>query len=216
MKISKNIPLLIFILFGCFIYFFFLKNAHFSGSNPAQYMWLFNENVRSQVIQNVSTNESRKEDTVATYNFNEYKFTIFKISQKNIESDKIQLNYIDSFEYFERTFNGQILNKDAYPFPEVWVSSDVNFQDELDVNIDQFSTIDTTFFHSTYLGFLGNIYKLGIGIHHENFVLFDYKDKPTRTLFIYFKKERIIVVINSKDDFNIEILNLLNLSETNI
>lgn len=205
------INILIVFILGLLIYFLVIRSSHSLGHAPDKYSWIFNDSIRYTVEKNISTIESRKEDTLSTYYYKQYVFTIFKISKSAFNPDSIYLQQNFSFNEFENSFYGELLNTEVYPFPEVWISYNMNFRNKIGALTDDSSKIDTIFNTPNYKGFIGNIHKLGLKGSQQNLVMFDYKLKPTRTLCLLLKHKNLIILANSQDNFGYEVLDLFNL-----
>ncbi len=214
MKLKTKLSLLILLIIFFLAYFFFFKHAHLTGFEPKKYSWIFNNSIREEVENDISSIEKRKEDLLMTYLYKDFNFTILEINNVKFKINEIKYNKNISFEQFEQKFYGEILNKDVLPFPEVWISYKMNFDNKIEINLDEYSEIDSLFSTSKYNGFIGKVYKMGLSsINYKNLIMFDYKFKPEKTLFVFYKyhERNIIIIINSKKDFGIEAINLLNL-----
>jgi len=215
-KIKLIIYSLVFVIACYTIYFVYgiIKYSHsLDWSTYNQYLWVFNEQIKKDIDYDYSYSYVQKSDIYNNIHCKNYNIIVWEF--KNIEVDKIEDISINKDVALEniKFRSGEVLNKNSDL--EITVEYGFSFNNGININLDHNSNIDTTIINDKYIGFYGSINKLSLSNgENEHPILFDYTLGNTPTLFLIYEKEKkyYVILVNSKESFDENVIDIFNLS----
>lgn len=211
----------VLLFFGTWFLFIF-KFGH-SGEfyTYRQVDWMLSDSARTKVDTSVSFSYARERDIL--------NMLVVK------KADNIKSAYISVWEFKNlanidlksiRFYEGVNLQGDPFFFgqrfkdepPCPLISSQLkvnyNFENSLDININEQSKIITKISSASYVGFYGLLNRMSFANElDETQILFDYQNtvQPTLLLFYKIRKSFYMILVNSDEPFDERIMSLFNL-----
>ena len=186
---------------------------HIDLKNPEPYLWMFKDSVRKDIDPHAFVGSIRDKDVCYHYNYQKYHITIWEFKELSIAQLKIiPINLNQDLENV-KLVPGVTLHS-GYS-PEYTIKYGAFFNSSMEINLDQLSSIDTTFETPNYKGFYGKLHKISFSEQGNTWVMIDYLDEHPSTLFLIYKKylRFFIIKIDCDNSFDaskvIKILNLI-------
>lgn len=217
-KITKSIFfLLLFAILSYYGYFFFniMRYKHsFNLETPKEYLWLFQDSVKNDILSTSSYSLVRKKGVYNHYIFkNDRRVIIWEfkdLPRVNLSSIKIRKdanltgNLIDS---------GEKLNKGSNP--EISVKFGDSMSSGFSVNLDKRSDVTQCCEEENYIGFAGVIHKMAFfNLEGVPQIVFKYRgDQIFSTVVLYKKGDSLylLIVKSSKEALQADIRNIFDL-----
>ncbi|SHG60262.1 hypothetical protein SAMN05443663_103278 [Flavobacterium defluvii] len=197
-------------------YFFYgvIRYSHSSDwQTYKQYMWIFKDSAKKDINTNFCYSYVKERDVYNNFDYRDiYNIVVWEFKDLgNAELKKSTINQNVNLEdvKFE---SGEILNKNSDM--EITISYGFVFNSAINVNLDNYSKIQRTFKGTNYKGFYGSINQMSFSNEKgEHQVLSDFTKGPTPTVFLFYKGHQsfYIIMINSKNPFDENIIKILNL-----
>lgn len=204
------------ILIGYLSYFFYgvIRYSHsIDWQTYKQYMWIFKDSIKTDINPNFCYSYVKKRDVYNNFDYKDTHNIIvweFKdMFNATLEKSTINQNVDLGNVKFE---SGEILNMNSDL--EFNINYGFVFNSAINVNLDEYSKIQRSFKRANYKGFYGSINRMSFSNEKgEHQILSDFTKGPTPTIFLFYKGHQsfYIIMINSKNLFDENIIKILNL-----
>ena len=217
---NKNFKIIIvsisMLLISYLSYFFYgiIRYSHSSDWRTyIQYMWIFKDSAKKDINTNFCYSYVKERDIYNNFDYKDiYNIVVWEFKDLgNAELKKSIINQNVNLEdvKFE---SGEILNKNSDL--ELTINYGFVFNSAINVNLDKYSKIERIFKGSNYKGFYGSINQMSFSNEKgEHQILSDFTKGPTPTVFLFYKGHQsfYVIMINSKNPFDEDIIKILNL-----
>ncbi len=178
-----------------------------------RFTWIFNDSVKNDLDTNICYSYVKQRDVYNNYHYKGiYNIIVWEFKDLNIsEFEKLSINQNVNLDNVGFKYN-EVLNSKSDL--EINIKLGFAFYNTLKVNLDKNSKIERNIESSNYKGFYGIINKMSFSTEKgEPQILFNYVNKRTPTVFLFYKGQRMVyvVIINSEKSFDEKIINILNL-----
>lgn len=186
-------------------------------------LWLFQDSVKPFVDTLITVSEIRGSDALYWYHLYNIPRKGYPLGDSKYHVLIWEFNNLETFNIKDCRFNTNVnLNIDNYDggvvenkneSPSLFIKSKMPFNNFINVNLNESSTILKMIDSTDYKGFYGRISKLSLNnVKNELFALFE-NQLPVNTLFLIYKKQMKLYVIYVFTDyeFNGNELNLFSL-----
>jgi hypothetical protein len=211
---------LIIIVFGLFVTYIIGSSVftvvtgysvHFGNSD--EYKFLFKEKYRNS-FDTISVKDYRKSDYYASCRLKNYYFGI----QEIFDIEKIKLSSIKFHEYVNLNnidfYPAQILNQSVNVIPTIRTYWNQTYDSVLNVSFNGRTKIDSIVKGENYICYLAHLDKMLFSNgKNEKMMLFDFSEKSKNTLLLFLRKGNrfFIIMVNSSEDFGMEVLDIFDL-----
>ncbi|MEO6176383.1 MAG: hypothetical protein ABIP27_14625 [Flavobacterium circumlabens] len=207
---------IIIIVISYLSYFFYgiIRYSHSSDwQTYKQYMWIFKDSAKTNINPNFCYSYVKERDVYNNFDYKDnYNIIVWEFKDlANAELKKSTINQNVNLEDVKFD-SGEILNKGSGL--EFTINYGFVFNSTINVNLDKYSKIDRTFKGANYKGFYGSINQMSLSNEKgEHQILSDFTKGLTPTVFLFYKgrKSFYIIIINSKNPFDENIIKILNL-----
>lgn len=219
MKIRIIVYSLIFFI-GAYIFyniFIFSKYGYSPFHESNKYFWLFTDAAQKEINPIISGGWRRDNDVLYHYLYKKNKFSIHIWEFENIKNANIESVSINEGKDLSEIEFKKYETLDSDDWPKFKTKLGFSLDSNINISLDEFSKITTTFFSEKYKGFCGNINKLSISDQKgEHKVVIEYPFEQGAVLFLLYKKAEslflIIVDSNQKEVVDQRILEIFNFS----
>jgi hypothetical protein len=211
---------LIIIVFGLFVTYIIGSSVftvvtgysvHFGNSD--EYKFLFKEKYRNS-FDTISVKDYRKSDYYSKFRLGNYYFGIHEI----YDLEDIKLSSIKFHEYVNLVnvdfYPAQILNRKIRTRPSIRTYWRQTFDNVLNVSFNGRTQIDSIAMGENYICYHAHIDKMLFSNgKNEKMMLFDFSEKSKNTLLLFLRKGNrfFIIMVNSSEDFGMEVLDIFDL-----
>lgn len=237
-KILITIILSIALLYALNYFISLFNKSHKLDQFSKRYYELFCDTIQDKIDSKLCSGYVGKNDVFYRYKYKSYRISIWEFfNAKDISLSQITYNYnvdmtgveISPYEAFNN----------LYPRPYITLKIDMKLNSYLKINLDKNSQVINLIDSNNYKGFFGNISMLSISDNSEHLILFDYKrnilekgkndykfkstvyekigcestlSMPTLFLFYKYSGSLFLIIINSTNNIDKNIIKILNLS----
>lgn len=204
------------IMSSYFAYFFYgiIRYSHSSDwQTYKQYMWIFKDFAKKDINTNFCYSYVKERDVYNNFDYKEiYNIVVWEF--KDLGSAELKKSIINQNVNLEdvKFESGEILNKNSDL--EITINYGFIFNSGINVNLDKYSKIERIFKGTNYKGFYGSINQMSFSNEKgEHQILSDFTKGPTPTVFLFYKEHQsfYIIMINSKNPFDEDVIKILNL-----
>jgi len=207
---------IIIIVISYLSYFFYgiIRYSHSSDwQTYKQYIWIFKDSAKKDINTNFCYSYVKERDVYNNFDYKDiYNIIIWEFKDlANTELKKSTINQNINLEDVKFD-SGEILNKGSDL--EFTINYGFVFNSAINVNLDESSKIERTFKGANYKGFYGSINQMSLSNEKgEHQILSDFTNGLTPTVFLFYKGRQsfYIIIINSKNPFDENIIKILNL-----
>jgi len=218
---DKRVKRVILVLAGLFVAytiipFIFTVVTGYSVDfdNYKDNLWLFEPENRKEIDTIIFVKDYRKSDSYTTYNIGEATIGIHEI----YDLENIKLSSIKFHEYANLNnidfYPAQILNQSVNVIPTIRTYWRQTFDSVLNVSFNQRSQIDSIIRGENYICYYAHIDKmLFSNTKNKEMIFFDFTEKSKNTLLLFLRKGNrfFIIMVNSSEDFGMEMLDIFDL-----
>lgn len=216
-RLKKAILILIGLLvtytIGSFI--FSVKTGYnVSFDNYKEKMWLFKPMTKKDVDTIYYVKDYRKSDSYSKYNLGEATIGIHEI----YDLESIKLSSVKFHEYANLSnidfYPAHILNEKVNVIPTIRTYWNQSFDSVLNVSFNGKTQIDSIAGGENYICYHAHIDKmLFSNDDNKEMMFFDFSEKSPNTLLLFLRKGNrfFIIMVNSSEDFGMEMLNVFDL-----
>ncbi len=208
------------IIFVGLYFSYFVFNAVRYGYIPNRrtykdYLWIFKDSIIPDLDTNFCYSYIRKEDVYNNFHYKEdYNIIVWEFKDfSNLKLDSIKIYEKTNLDDLQIR-SGVTLNSGSDL--EIAIKWGLAFNNSLRVNLDKYSTVDRYILSNNYKGFYGSINNMTLSNKkNEHQILLNNTNGKTPTLFLLYTGHSsfYIIMINSAEAFDEQILNILNLSK---
>lgn len=218
---NKKLKLILLVLAGLFVTYFIGSailtvvtgyNVEFGNSDP--YKFLFKEKYRDALDTN-SVKDYRKSDYYASCRLNNYYFGVQEIH----DLEDISLSSIKFHKHTNLNntdfYPAQIINRQVNYVPTIRTYWRQSFKDDiLNVSFNKKTRIDSILRGESYICYHAHIDKMLFrNGKNKEMMFYDFSEKSSNTLLLFLRKQNrfFIIMVNSSEDFGIEVLDIFDL-----
>lgn len=216
-KISRIVVFGLISLVVCYIvcsaYYSYKYSYRIDMKSYKSHLSFFKDTARRDVDTNFFVSCTRKTDALYHYIYKRYYYvSIWNFEDlKSASISEISIN--EKVNLGEINFSSaEVLNKNSTP--EVTVGFGSFFKNRMDINIDEYSSVEKKIRTDKYAGFYGKVRRLSLANQErKHLILFDYKI-AVHCLVVVYKGSKgfYFIMIDSKKAFDESIINILNLN----
>lgn len=217
-KVSILIISIISFVIGTFI-IIFKTGYKVDFNNYDEYLWLFNSEVKNELDTFLFVKDYRKSDAYIKYNLGKATIGIHEIYDlESFDLSAIHSHYNVDLNDIE-LYPAQVLNKNVNVIPTITAKWKPSFDNTLNITFCKQTKIDTIFSADNYICFHARIHKLLISNNkNEELFYYDFSNKSKNTLLVFFweGKNLYIIMVNSSEDFGLEMINIFDFAYDSI
>lgn len=207
---------IIAIIISYFFYFFYgiIRYSHSSDwQTYKQYMSIFKDSAKKDINPNFCYSYVKERDVYNNFDYKDI-YTIIVWEFKDLANAELKKSTINQNVDLEdvKFEAGEILNKGSDL--EFTINYGFVFNSAMNVNLDKYSKIERTFKGANYKGFYGSVNQMSLSNEKgEQQILSGFTKGQTPTVFLFYKGHQsfYIIMINSKNPFDENIIKILNL-----
>jgi hypothetical protein len=217
---DKRVKRVILVLIGLFLTYIFslivfsVKTGYsIDFGNSDEYKFLFKEKYRAS-IDTISVKDYRKSDYYSKFRLGNYYFGIHEI----YDLEDIKLSSIRFYKYVNLSdidfYPAQILNDNFRIRPTIKTYWRQSFDSVLNVSFNGRTRIDSIVREENYICYHAQIDKMMFSNDdNKERMLFDFTEKNKNTLLLFLWKGNrfFIIMVNSSEDFGMEVLDILDI-----
>ena len=218
-KVFKYTVIGLILAIVCYIAYFIFAAVRYShkidwGTRAKEYLYFFKDSTQNRIDNDYNFSYVQRHDVYNHYIYNDiYYVTIWEFSHLKSANLNI-IPIIRNADFSDVKINsGQTIN--LHSSPEITIKYGVEFDNTLNISLNNASKIDTSFQTKRYITFYGTVNRMllsdGTG---KPQVLFDYANERQYGLFLFYKGNDsfYLLIINSKQPFDPDkLINIFNL-----
>ncbi len=166
-----------------------------------EYKWLFSDSVKNH-LGPICSGKERESDNIYFYNYKRtYSILVWEFKDlRFLSPESVKIN--KNIDLDEVDFKSKIILDSKGESP-ISIRTGNFIENSFVVNLDEYSTIDSTIAAENYKGFYGSIHRMTFSDKQgKTYVIMDNFVKKQKCLFlVYKKKSRFVVIIISPFDF---------------
>jgi hypothetical protein len=207
--------------FGTWFFFIFKFGHNGEFYTYRQVDWILNDSIRTKIDTSVSFSHTRERDVLnwlVVRNVDSVKSAYMSVWEfkdlVNVDLKAIRFDEgvnLDGDPFF---FGHRFKNGLPNPLISSELKANYNFDNFLDVNINESSKIVKKISSVNYVGFYGLLNRMSFANEiGETQILFDYQNTVQPTLLLFYKARGsfFMILVNSDNPFDGSIINLFNL-----